>query len=184
MNPIDRIEQLQAELARVTAENERLSDCINKSESVTERGNLVGEIHALHARVADYEERLSAVMPSDFKDWNQNARSEWPEVAARVIQSLVEREHFANGTAELAMHHRDIAEQRVAELEAALEELYEAASRFPMFDGSRLASALDSASAALAEPAAPLPMREDPRYRGTDFRSAIDVDRASQGGGK
>ena len=35
-----------------------------------------------------------------------------------------------------------------------------------------------------AESAAPLPMREDPRYRGTDFRSAIDVDRASQGGGK
>ena len=34
------------------------------------------------------------------------------------------------------------------------------------------------------ESAAPLPMREDPRYRGTDFRSAIDVDRASQGGGK
>ena len=90
MNPIDRIEQLRAE-------------CI-----------------ALRTRVADYEERLSAVMPSDFKDWNQNARSEWPEVAARVIQSLVEREHFANGTAELAMHHRDIAEQRVTELEAAL----------------------------------------------------------------
>ena len=37
---------------------------------------------------------------------------------------------------------------------------------------------------ARAESAAPLPMREDPRYRGTDFRSAIDVDRASQGGGK
>ena len=35
-----------------------------------------------------------------------------------------------------------------------------------------------------AESATPLPMREDPRYRGTDFRSAIDVDRASQGGGK
>ncbi len=252
MNPIDRIEQLRAE-------------CI-----------------ALRTRVADYEERLSAVMPSDFKDWNQNARSEWPEVAARVIQSLVEREHFANGTAELASHHRDIAEQRNDELEAALEELYETASSFPTFDGSRLASALDSASAALAESATPdkpckhcggagvihdtdidgnitgycdcpkcsatpakhpdtetvdwledntavlycaglydrspdaaveipgigvfvgetlraaidaarkalaesatpLPMREDPRYRGTDFRSAIDVDRASQGGGK
>ena len=59
MNPIDRIEQLQDELARVTAENERLSDCINKSESVTERGNLVGEIHALHAR---NEELLGIVM--------------------------------------------------------------------------------------------------------------------------
>ena len=32
--------------------------------------------------------------------------------------------------------------------------------------------------------AAPLPMREDPRYRGTDFRSAIDVNRASQEGSK
>ena len=42
------------------------------------------------------------------------------------------------------------AEQRNAELVAALEELYETANRFPTFDGSRLASALDSASAALA----------------------------------
>ena len=62
----ERIEQMaaawdktKAELARVTAENERLSDCINKSESVTERGNLVGEIHALHAR---NEELLGIVM--------------------------------------------------------------------------------------------------------------------------
>ena len=41
-------------------------------------------------------------------------------------------------------------QQRNAELVAALEELYETANRFPTFDGSRLASALDSASAALA----------------------------------
>ena len=45
-------------------------------------------------------------------------------------------------------------------------------------------AAIDAARKALAESATPLPMREDPRYRGTDFRSAIDVDRASQGGGK
>ena len=52
---------------------------------------------------------------------------------------------LARVTAELEQ-----AEQRNAELVAALEELYETANRFPTFDGSRLASALDSASAALA----------------------------------
>ena len=141
-------DKAHADLARVTAERDEAK---SEAESALDTcARTLDERDALRARVADYEERLSAVMPSDFKDWNQNARSEWPEVAARVMQSLVEREHFANGTAELAMHHRDIAEQRVAELEAALEELYETANRFPTFDGSRLASALDSASAALA----------------------------------
>jgi len=34
---------------------------------------------------ADYETKLSAVMPADFKDWHENNRNEWPEVAAWVI---------------------------------------------------------------------------------------------------
>lgn len=53
-----------------------------------------------------------------------------------------------------------------------------------VFVGETLRAAIDAARKALAESGAPLPMREDPRYRGTDFRSALDVDRASQGGGK
>ena len=60
---IDRLEAdaaaLRTELARVQADNSRYVECINKSESVTERGNLVGEIHSLHAR---NEELLGIVM--------------------------------------------------------------------------------------------------------------------------
>ena len=37
-----------------------------------------------------------------------------------TIAELDESLHLANGTADLALHHRDIAEQRVEELEAAL----------------------------------------------------------------
>ena len=59
---------------------------------------------------------------------------------------------------------------RVAELAGALREMLKNAER----DGdTRLA--VQKAFATLAESAAPLPMREDPRYRGTDFRSAIDT---------
>ena len=39
----------------------------------------------------EYETRLSAVMPIDFKDWHQNSKAEWPEVAASVISSQRER---------------------------------------------------------------------------------------------
>ena len=39
----------------------------------------------------EYETRLSAVMPIDFKDWHQNSKAEWPEVAALVISSQRER---------------------------------------------------------------------------------------------
>lgn len=42
-------------------------------------------------RCADYDRRLSEVMPKDFKDWHQNGPKEWPEVAAGTITNLRER---------------------------------------------------------------------------------------------
>lgn len=39
------------------------------------------------ATVEQWEAALSAVMPADFKDWWQNSRTEWPAVAAAVIQA-------------------------------------------------------------------------------------------------
>ena len=47
------------------------------------------------ARLRRYDEFLSAVMPPDFKDWHQNSKEEWPEIAAGVITSLREREQLA-----------------------------------------------------------------------------------------
>lgn len=46
-------------------------------------------------RCADYDRRLSEVMPKDFKDWHQNAKAEWPEVAASTITNLRKREEWA-----------------------------------------------------------------------------------------
>jgi hypothetical protein len=46
------------------------------------------------ALVADYETRLSAVMPPDFKDWHENSRQEWPEIAASTITALGEQVEF------------------------------------------------------------------------------------------
>jgi hypothetical protein len=43
------------------------------------------------ARLARYDDLLSAEMPPDFKDWHENSREEWPEIAALVIRNLRER---------------------------------------------------------------------------------------------
>jgi hypothetical protein len=43
--------------------------------------------------------------------------------AADLIEKLEEQAHYANGVADLAMKHRDYAEQRVEKLEAALREV-------------------------------------------------------------
>ena len=43
--------------------------------------------------------------------------------AADLIEKLEEQAHYANGVADLAMKHRDYAEQRVKKLEAALREM-------------------------------------------------------------
>ena len=45
------------------------------------------ELERLHR----YDKELSSVMPPDFKDWHQNSKEEWPELAAWVIKNLRER---------------------------------------------------------------------------------------------
>jgi hypothetical protein len=45
--------------------------------------------------------------------------------AADLIEKLEEQAHYANGVADLAMKHRDYAEQRVAKLEVALKNISE-----------------------------------------------------------
>ena len=71
------------------------------------------EVAALTARVADYENRLTAVISPDMKDWHDNAKSEWPEVAAAVITSLREQ-------AEFFRQAFDRSDARVTELTKAL----------------------------------------------------------------
>lgn len=46
-------------------------------------------------RLKLYDDLLSAVMPPDFKDWWQNSKDEWPEIAAAVIVNLRQREELA-----------------------------------------------------------------------------------------
>lgn len=59
------------------------------------RENGFGEIRDENARLverlADWESRLSEEMPSDYKDWHQNSKEEWPTVAALTIRNLRER---------------------------------------------------------------------------------------------
>ena len=109
---------------------------------------MASERDALRARVADLQQQLDN-LESNCRDlrvaYEQNASQcvqlnrelamkpdtvEWlngvtiqrqrAEQAEARVAELDESLHLANGTADLALHHRDIAEQRVEELEAAL----------------------------------------------------------------
>ena len=55
---------------------------------ITVRKNLWIDLCDMALRCLDYDERLTAVMPPDMKDWHQNSRDEWPEVAASTIVNL------------------------------------------------------------------------------------------------
>lgn len=129
--------RLRSELAGVTAENERLSDCINKSESVTERGNLVGEIHALRARVAELEQIVAASLKAaPVGHIPTHTAERLPEIIADIATACSEQSE-----------EREQAEARVAELVAALEKI---AKADPLENG-RYAAFRASAALARAE---------------------------------
>jgi hypothetical protein len=59
----------------------------------------------------------------DGKWYSEGQRDAWRRAlkpAADRILELEEQAHYANGVADLAMKHRDYAEQRIEKLEAAL----------------------------------------------------------------
>lgn len=126
MNPIDRSEQLRADLARATAELEHHKSVKETIDSAHKE--LSREHAALRARfaelVAALRDAVGMLEELDGLDWGEEG-----------MPFDVDFNHFAKVLAR-------------------------------------------------AESATPLPMREDPRYRGTDFRSTLDVNRASHGGDK
>ncbi len=58
--------------------------CANAERLVIEK---TAEVERLTVKLAKWETELSKVMPPNFKDWWQNSRDEWPEIARWVIQS-------------------------------------------------------------------------------------------------
>jgi hypothetical protein len=67
-------------------------------------------IAELEQQLAAWETEIGAVMPTDFKDWHQNAKSEHPIVARSVIESLSKRESQAWDHLATALTPRPIAE--------------------------------------------------------------------------
>jgi hypothetical protein len=60
--------------------------------------DLITERDEARAERDAFRTRLTAVMVPDFKDWHDNERSEWPDIAAWVITNL--RERLADAEAE------------------------------------------------------------------------------------
>jgi hypothetical protein len=79
----------------------------------------------------DLRHNMNLVIPglNFWGDQNDAAKSvvdktKWVmETAINRIEKLEEQAHYANGVADLAMKHRDYAEQRVEKLEAALRQI-------------------------------------------------------------
>ena len=138
----DALNDLRADLSRVTAERDGYRSDIERFV-----WNLAGcdTIASGWGKPGDYNEEMA--LPA--LDSVSRMASERDALRARVAE-LDKEAMILRGTVEAVTTQLQQAEQRNAELVAALEELYETANRFPTFDGSRLASALDSASAALA----------------------------------
>jgi hypothetical protein len=68
------------------------------------------EEQELEQQLATWETEIGAVMPPDFKDWHQNAKSEHPIVARSVIESLSKSEAQAWDHLTSALTPRPIAE--------------------------------------------------------------------------
>lgn len=83
MTQRDEAERLATE---IEADTEHLT--ISRSEIAALLRKQAAEIE----RLQDYDTRLTAVMPAGFKDWHQNSKAEWPEIAAGVITN--QREHI------------------------------------------------------------------------------------------
>lgn len=65
---------------------------------------------AAEAKLAKWGSELSKVMPADFKDWWQNSREEWPEIARMVIEGLHKQVKLADRAAEARV--KELEEKR------------------------------------------------------------------------
>lgn len=83
---------------------------IPDAEPQDDPAKLRERIAELEQQLAAWETELGAVMFPDFKDWHQNAKSEWPVVTRKVIESLQKREAQAWEHLAIALTPRPIAE--------------------------------------------------------------------------
>ena len=167
MNHIDRIEQLRADLARATAELEHHKSVKETIDSAHKE--LSREYAALRARFAELEQYRAGD-------------------AVALAQLRIRVEH-ADSEVTAQTKQRIDAENRVAELVAALRDAVGMLEELDGLDWGEEGMPFDvdfnhfAKVLARAESATPLPMREDPRYRGTDFRSASADASKQEGGG-
>ena len=140
--------------------------CLHGQHSrMCEMCELLAEINRLTAQVADYETRLSTEMPPDCKDWWQNARSEWPEVATAVLR--MRRLEIERLTAELDDEVAEAADE-IERLTAALDDEDDIADRL----GETLAARTLLLARCAALPLSPLAALTDPTLA-RDIEQAI-----------
>ena len=74
---------------------ERMDDFCEQYDETKQRLDDLLKIQSELTRLQRYDDELSSVMPEDYKDWWQNSKEEWPEVAKGSIENLRYREELA-----------------------------------------------------------------------------------------
>jgi predicted nucleic acid-binding Zn-ribbon protein len=106
----DFARQLERELNEAKRERDHLCKELNAAEDA--RDCNAAECEKLERELNAFHGELSKVMPSDYKDWWQNSKAEWPLVARLTIQNLREREQSA--LEDLERLERELNEARAA----------------------------------------------------------------------
>ena len=85
---------------------------LDDTGAVTRMEPIWDEMQALERELNAFHGELSKAMPSDYKDWWQNSKAEWPLVARVTIEHLREREQSA--LEDLERLERELNEARAA----------------------------------------------------------------------
>jgi hypothetical protein len=104
---------------------------------------------AAEAKLAKWGSELSKVMPADFKDWWQNSREEWPEIARMVIEGLHKQVKLADRAAEARVKELEEANTDLIQRLQERVESYLAASKRDVQTIQQQAVELDRLRAAL-----------------------------------
>ena len=100
-NAMQDAAQSDVDTVRALHERNELREAYEDSQNMIRK--LRAENEALVKRLADYDTRLTEVMPEDFKDWHQNSKDEWPLIAAGTIKRLREEdERMSSRLADIA----------------------------------------------------------------------------------
>jgi len=92
---LSKISEWNQEMVKKAASNGTLEGYREMGRKLADQEEKIDQQDSELKRLAEYDNLLTEEMPDDYKDWHQNSKSEWPELAVLTIRNLRERENWA-----------------------------------------------------------------------------------------